>query len=113
MSAKPKQSLQEDTRAQVLSMLDRKVKLSAIGNDSRTMRDVAIDLLNASGEQLQDVAHECFLSPETVKRLAREETQRPQADTLERIYRHFGYELQLKRVVIRPKFANAPKTEVT
>lgn len=104
-----KRKTKKQLTADLVTLIDRKVKLKAIGNDSRTMRDLTVDLINASGEQWQAIADGCFLAPQTVKRLAQDKTKRPAGDTLERVFRYFGYEVQLNRVAIQSRFQNAPK----
>lgn len=88
----------------------------ALGNTHRTLAHCAADLVNeytaGAPKALTMLADGAFLSRATVERVGREggsEGYRPQADTLERIFRYFGRQLTVEAIHIRPKFQNKPK----
>lgn len=89
--------------------INEKVELYALGNTSRTLADVAADLVNASGMKYKDIASDCFLCTSTVKNLASGKTKRPLSDTVERILRTFEYQLDMKAVKLQAKYGNRPK----
>lgn len=89
--------------------VQEKVNLRALGNSKRRMQDVAVDLVNAADLKWSVVAAGTFLSPSTIKKLATGKTQRPQAETVERIFRFFDMGMELVRGTLDAKFKNAPK----
>lgn len=96
---------------EVRKRIESKVKLIAIGNSKRKLRDVAVDLVNASDLSWKDVANGCFLSPTTIKKLAKDETKNPQSETIERVFRFFNMQVQLNGDTIKGQYANKPKGE--
>lgn len=98
----------EDVKSQMLA----KVKLAAIGNSDRKLKDVAQDLVNASGMSFAEVAHGCFLCTSTVKKLARGSTSNPQSETIERVFRFFNMRVDLSGEPIKEKYANRKKEKV-
>lgn len=98
--------------SKVVSLRERfqsKVPLQAIGNSKRTMRDVAIDLIHASGQHWSVFAAGCFLSPATIKNLATGKTIHPRYDTIERIFRYCEMSMTLEYEALNSKFRNVPK----
>jgi transcriptional regulator with XRE-family HTH domain len=94
---------------QIRQQINANVALTALGNSTRTLRDVAIDLIHASGWKYKVIAEETFLTPSTIKNLASGKTIRPQAETIERIFRAFEYQLDMKAVKLNAKYANRAK----
>jgi len=86
-----------------------KVKMQAIGNSKRKLRDVAVDLINASNLRWKDIANGCYLSPATIAKLARDETKNPQSETIERVFRFFNMQVNMGDLVIKGQYANQPK----
>jgi len=95
--------------AQIRQQINANVALTALGNSTRSLQDVAIDLINASGWKYKVIAEETFLCPSTIKNLATGKTKRPQAETIERIFRAFEYQLDMKAVKLSAKYANRAK----
>ena len=89
--------------------IESNVALVAIGNSERKMKDLAVDLINASGMSYEDIADKCYLCKGTIKNLATEVTKNPQSETLERIFRAFEFRLDLNAVRLNERFANKPK----
>lgn len=89
--------------------INSKVKLFAVGNSKRKLRDVAIDLINASELDWGDIAKGSFLSRGTIAKLAQDQTRWPQAETIERIIRFFNYQVVLSSVDIKGVYSNKPK----
>ena len=87
------------------------IVLSAIGNSNRTSRELAVDLINASGQSWAFIANGAMLSKSTVKNLATEKTKRPQSETTDRIIRYFNYGINLKPTMIKFEFENKPKVK--
>lgn len=94
-----------------------RIKAKAGGNSQRGMKEVASDLVNNMGLKDSEIAAMAFMSPSTITRL-RELTPtetgadyRPQAETLERIFKAVGAEISLTPVNISKKFQNKPKDE--
>jgi transcriptional regulator with XRE-family HTH domain len=85
------------------------VELAALGNTSRKMKDVAADLINASGMDHEEVAANCYLCQSTITNLASGKTKNPQSETIERVFRAFAYQLDMKAVKLNAKYANKPK----
>jgi len=96
--------------ALVRAAIKDKVNLKFGGDDKRTMRDVAIDLINASGLSWKEIAEGCYLAGTTIKNLAMEKTLFPRYDTVERVFKFFNYEANLKYVsTITPQNGNKKK----
>ncbi|MDH5183984.1 MAG: helix-turn-helix domain-containing protein [Gammaproteobacteria bacterium] len=85
------------------------VDIRALGNSDRNMKDVAIDLVNASGWTYKEVAEQAYLAPTTVQNLVEEKTQFPRYDTIERIYRVFGVELRGTMAKVDYQYRLQPK----
>jgi hypothetical protein len=94
---------------QIRDNINANVALTALGNSDRKMKDIAIDLIHASGMRYKDIANDCFLCTSTVANLASEKTQNPQSETIERIFRAFEYQLDMKSVKLNAKYANREK----
>ena len=88
-----------------------KVSVQALGNSNRSMKDLAIDLINASNLSYADIADGSFLCTTTVKKLAMEITRFPRMDTIERIYKFFGVDMKGDLVTLQSKFENKPKAK--
>ena len=86
-----------------------RVALNALGNRKRDLKAVAIDLINASGQDWGEIAAGCYLCKATIKNLATENTRFPRADTLERIFRYFEYDVTLGEVRLKGQYRNQPK----
>ena len=102
--------------AQVIQITDmmrarilKHVKLHALGNSNRTMRDIAVDLINQSGLDHADIATGCFLCKQTITNLAEDITLYPQTDTLQRIFRFFNFKVTLQEEVISAAYRNKEK----
>lgn len=89
--------------------IDQKVALKALGNSNRKLKDVAVDLINASKQPYKEVAAGSYLCRATVKNLVKGKTLNPQSETLERIFRYFEYNVSLDRVALKAKYRNQPK----
>ena len=90
--------------------ISKKVATNFGGNRKRTMRDVAVDLINASKEDWKDIADGCYLAKSTVANLAKDKTQFPRYDTIERVFKYFQYEARLGKVTVKSQYDNQPKT---
>jgi hypothetical protein len=99
----------EAVSTRIRQEIRRKVALKAIGNSRRTMRDVAVDLINASKLDWTEIADGTFLAVGTIGNLAKDRTQFPRYDTIERLFRFFEYEVQFKDSHIKAEFRNTPK----
>jgi len=87
---------------------------TALGNSKRGLKEVASDLCNQVGRNnkkaMRDLSEGTFLSRGTIQRVMDcEENYRPQAETLERIFKHFGAEVMFNEVTIKPRYQNKPK----
>lgn len=90
----------------------------ALGNSNRGLKEVCSDLTNQhgiKGRQLRQLQDGTFLSRNTLERVASLDDcdsgspYRPNADTLERILRYFGAEINFNQVVIAGKYQNREK----
>ena len=95
--------------AEIRRNINANVALTALGNSNRKLKDVAVDLINASGQKYKVIASDCFLCTSTIAKLAKGITQNPQAETIERIFRNFEYQLDMKAVKLNAKYANRAK----
>lgn len=85
-------------------------KKRALGNSKRGFKEVASDLLHATGEKPAKIAAGTFLSAATVARVMDcPDEYRPQSETLERIFRYCNAEATFNEVRIKAEFANKPK----
>jgi len=96
-------------KANVLGKIARKVRLQALGNSHRTLRDVCVDLINASNESHATIATGCFLCTKTIENLAEDITQHPREDTMKRIFIYFGMEINFRQVQIKAEYWNKAK----
>jgi len=96
---------------QIRDSINANVALSALGNSNRKMKDVAIDLIHASNMDHKDIADMCYLCKSTISNLASEKTKNPQSETIERIFRAFEYQLDMKAVKLSAKYTNRPKNK--
>lgn len=98
-----------DSRKEIL----RRIKSVALGNTRRGLKEVASDLLNEMGRgALKDMEQGTFLSRPTLERVMDcDENYRPQAETLERIFRYANAAISFHHEEIKPTYANKPKEE--
>lgn len=89
--------------------ISRHVKLYALGNSNRSMRDIAVDLINQSNLDHQTIAEGCFLCTQTIRKLAEDITEHPHTETLERIFRFFNFKVQLHEEALQSSYQNKPK----
>ena len=94
---------------QIRDQIAAQVQLRALGNSTRSLRDVAVDLINASGMDWEDIAEGTFLAKSTIARLAKDITQNPQLQTVERVLKFFDCRVDLKGEVIKGDNRNQPK----
>ena len=90
------------------SILDRAM---ALGNSKKGLKEVASDLLNREGKRsMQAMMDGTFLSRGTLDRVMdADEYYRPQAETLERIFRYFNAEITFNEVKISGRYQNKAK----
>ncbi len=105
----PQEAAYTRISARIRSLITKNVEMTAIGNSRRSLKDTAIDFVNASNLSPKDVALGSFLAPATVRKLIDGDTKRPQAETLERIFRFFENELVFKSVRLSAKNLNVAK----
>lgn len=89
---------------------------SALGNSKRTLKNIASDLCNAhaAGDKkaIRELAEGTFLCRSTIERIMDcDEAYRPQAESLERVFRYFNAEIVFNEVRITPRWQNKPKEE--
>ena len=104
----------------ILGKLSEK-KASCVGSSSRTLVDLAQDLVNAAGgvRNAKNIAAECFMAKATVERLAEADTKydnseipyQPRAHTIEKILRYSNIRLDAKGEAIAMRFQNKPMEE--
>jgi hypothetical protein len=103
-------SNQDFYKNHVFGNLKKKV---ALGNTRRGFKEVASDLLNATGERASDIAKGTFLSPATVARVMDcEENYNPQSQTVERCLIYCNAEVTFEETTIKAKYSNQPKVDV-
>jgi len=84
----------------------------ALGNSKRGFKEVASDLCNQFDRKkgAKVIAEGCFLSATTVRRVKDcDSDYRPQADTLERVFKFFGAEVSFNEVTISGRYRNKEK----
>lgn len=92
-------------------------KARALGNSNKGLKDVCSDLLNAYGGDLKAVTKGTYLCRSTLEHLQNlndtptGNPYRPQAETLERVLKYFGAEINFSEVKINPRYRNKPKPE--
>ena len=87
------------------------VAMSALGNSNRSLRDVAVDLINASDMYWEDIADGTYLCKSTIGNLAKDITQNPQLQTIERVLKFFDYRVDMKGEIVKGSNLNQPKTK--
>jgi hypothetical protein len=98
----------------ILSAIAEK-RRSAVGNSSRTLVDLAQDLVNAAGgkKNAKKIAEECFMATATIERLAEADTKydsyQPRAHTIEKILRYSNIRLDASGEPISTRFQNKPR----
>lgn len=93
-----------------LARIKKKVKMFAGGNSERTLRDLAVDIINESGESYQDIAEGTYLHPKTIQNLAEDKTTNPHHETLTRLFQYFNVKLTGTFENVKPLYRNKPKT---
>ena len=88
------------------------VRLRALGNSNRSLRDVAVDLINASGMYWEDIADGCYLCKGTIANLAKDVTQNPQLQTVERVIKFFDCRVDLSGEVVKGVSLLQPKIKI-
>lgn len=89
-------------------------RASALGNSKKKLMHVASDLITRDGN-FKAIAGGTYLSIHTIRRVADlTETEtgaeyRPNADTLERIFKYFGAEIRFNYLKVSKKFMNEEK----
>lgn len=86
------------------------VQLRALGNSNRSLRDVCIDLINASALDWKEIAEGTYLAKSTIANLAKEKTLYPQLETVERIMKFFDCRVDLSGEVVKGRNLLKPKT---
>lgn len=95
--------------ATIESKIAAKVNRTVLGNSHRSIQDLCADLVNNSDQEMADIAHDCFLHPTTVRKLAGGITRFPRADTCERVLKHFQLKLHADCEVYSPRYRNQKK----
>ena len=95
--------------ASIYASVHDKVKMYALGNTTRSLKDLCVDLINASGKSYKEIAEITFLNHVTIANLAEEKTRWPRADTLERIMVAFDVEVTTKGCKMEGKYKPRPK----
>ena len=98
------------TSKDVRARLQKMVTKPTGGNSNRTLRELAIDVINESGKSYSEIAHESWLCKATVVRLAEGYTIYPRADTIDRILKTFGVTLTGNVVTVKNQYLNQKKT---
>ncbi|RLA51625.1 MAG: hypothetical protein DRR42_09915 [Gammaproteobacteria bacterium] len=88
------------------------VQLHALGNSNRSLRDVAVDLINASDMHWEDIADGCYLCKSTIANLAKDITQNPQLQTVERIIKFFDCRININGEIVKGINLLQPKTKI-
>jgi DNA-binding phage protein len=91
-------------------------KAIALGNSNTSLLDIASSALKRlSDVELSRIAEDSDLNPQTFTRLkTMKESElgrryNPSLDTIERTLKAFGVELNLKQILLDPKYKNKPK----
>jgi len=87
------------------------VQLRALGNSNRSLRDVAVDLINASSMAWEDIADGTYLCKSTIGNLAQDITKNPQLQTVERVIKYFDYRVDINGEVVKGSNLLQPKTK--
>jgi hypothetical protein len=91
-----------------------RVKNVALGNTRRGLKEVASDLVNELGKNaIKDIEQGTYLCRSTIERVMDcDSNYRPQAETLERIFRYCNASIVLQHVENpQAKFRNKPKDD--
>jgi hypothetical protein len=88
------------------------VAMRALGNSNRSLRDVAVDLINASNMDWEDIADGCYLCKGTIGNLAQDITLNPQLQTVERVMKFFDCRVDLTGEIVKGPNLLKPKTKV-
>ena len=101
--------------ATVTAIRNKILEKAALGNSKRGLKEVASDLVNQVSRDKKATRMLCegtFLCKATLDRVRQcDENYRPQADTLERIFRYFNAEVHFTETHIKPRYQNKPKGE--
>jgi hypothetical protein len=96
----------------IRTQIAENVALFALGNSNRSLRDVAVDLINASGMDWSDIADGCYLCTGTIANLSLDITLNPQLQTVERILKFFDCRVDMTGEVVKGKYLLQPKTKL-
>lgn len=95
-------------------MILGRIKNVALGNTRRGLKEVASDLVNELGKNaIKDIEQGTYLCRSTIERVMDcDPNYRPQAETLERIFRYCNASIVLQEVTNpNPKYSNKPKED--
>lgn len=88
------------------------INMRALGNSTRSLRDVAVDLINASGMDWEDIADGTYLCKGTIANLAQDITRNPQLQTVERVMKFFDCRVDMVGEVIKGPNLLQPKEKI-
>ena len=89
--------------------INHRVNMSLLGNSNRGMKDLAIDLLNASKQDINTIAAGTHLHRSTLIKLKDGITKHPRYDTIERVYKYFEIDLSATQIHVKSRYRNKPK----
>ena len=89
----------------------KRIKTVALGNTNRGLKEVASDLVNELGrDSMKYIEQGTYLSRHTIERVMEcDPLYRPQAETLERIFKYCNASISFKHEETKPQFQNKPK----
>ena len=88
------------------------VQMRALGNSNRSLRDVAVDLINASDMFWEDIADGAFLCKSTIGNLAKDITKNPQLQTVERVIKFFDCRVDINGEIVKGPNLLQPKIKI-
>ena len=95
----------------IRDQINANVLLSALGNSNRSLRDVSVDLINASGLDWDVIADGTYLCKGTIGNLAQDITLNPQLQTVERVLKFFDCRVDMRGEVVKGDNLLKPKTK--
>lgn len=94
---------------QIRDKIKAEVQLRALGNSNRSLRDIAVDLINASNLDWETIAEGTYLCKSTIGNLAKDITQNPQLQTVERVIKFFDCRVDLTGELVKGPNLLQPK----
>ena len=93
------------------SEINARINLHMLGNSNRGLKELAMDLLHDSKDDIDKIAAGTYLNKKTIINLKDGVTNYPRYDTIERIFKYFELDLAASQVAVKSRYQNKAKVK--